>query len=84
MQTDLTGRALDEAAARAMGWDGTPENRDKLEWLRQRGTVVGVGWPEVGFMPRVDFPPTGPAPDCLRATSLSRLVVAVAAREAKA
>lgn len=45
MTNDLTGRALDEAAARSMGWTnhsvdhGAPTEREMLAWLHERGEV---------------------------------------------
>lgn len=108
MTTDqLTGRALDEAAARAMGWrfemgawyqgDGTfagnylsggvipgcLTEREMLAWLHERGNVESHTSKDAAQVWH-----HGKETQCRYGTdlreALARLVVAVAAREAKA
>lgn len=116
MTTDqLTGRALDEAAARAMGWrfemgawyrgddsfagnylggviPGCLTEREMLAWLHERGIVKTASSAiacDVEFVPRLgtrsfdymDTYPQARGRDLREA--LERLVVAVAAREAR-
>lgn len=95
MTTDqLTGRALDEAAARAIhgeNWYGAPQSIEAMmAWLHERG-IVNIASSrkvcEVRHMstPEMVFTP-GEGAEWVRGTdlreALERLVVAVAAREA--
>lgn len=85
MTNDLTGRALDEAAARAIhgeNWYGAPQSIEAmLAWLHGRGGVEILTRKGYAAASQIDT-------DYHEGTdlreALARLVVAVAAREAKA
>ena len=99
MQTDLTGRALDEAAARAMGWhkdeefgnwwdSGECRGEPNFEWCEpmlawltdlDKRKVNDASYHDADARTEL----LGFAGTDLR-EALARLVVAVAAREAKA
>lgn len=100
MTNELTGRALDEAAARAMGWrlemgawyrgDGTFAGNhlsgcltecEMLAWLHGRGGVEILTRKGYAAASQID---TDYHEGADLREALARLVVAVAAREAKA